>query len=322
LNDDIFEKIKKSMSESYIEIYPDDKNEIEFNNRLFVCFNKNQDNKKLLNKNKTLLKSNREFINRFLEYFGTQNKENNDNNDNASYSSLGTKSTLLPTITTHFEVPAGNTYIQNGIDLNEMLKNNYLTRIKYNLYETYKLNITIDNNWNDIKGQIDWFFNENFIEKVKTITDISTNDLPKYIEEVYNDNDKKKIYNMTKFILDAGDAMHDAYKIPFSLNDSYFQGITFLASQLFGDSSQLTIEELNKCYANTNIEIDGNRYKNVNQGRIHDIRTKAITHLQNVISSTNNKLLLPNIETRLLGQREGYFELIKHIYTIYTSTLN
>ena len=308
----IFDEIKELMRANYHTIYDDDPRENEFNNRLFVCFNKNQDNKKLLNKNKALLKSNREFIKLFLEYFGTQNKQNDEN---ASRSSFGTKSTFLPTITSQFEVPAGNTYIQNGIDLNEMLKNNYLTRVKYNLYETNNLNIKIENNnWNYIKTQIDGSFNTFIASVFNIIKDNSANDLPMYIKEVY---EKEKLtYKQKKFIIDVGDLMHDVFKIPVSSDNSYFQGIKLLASKLLGNSSESIIIELENCYANTIIQINGNYYKNLNQGKTHDMRTEAITNLKNKIVETNNKLLLPNIETRLLGQREGYFELIKHIYTI------
>jgi len=310
----IFEGIKKNMSTFYIKIYPDDPNKTEFNHRLIVCFSNNQDNKKKLNRSKTSFNSNREFIKRFLEYF---KKPNNENNENASNYSNVTKSRSLPTITSEFAVPAGNTYIQNGTDLNEMLINNYFTRIKYNLYEPYESNITIENNnWNSIKRNIDNLFNHFTANVYNKIEVNSTNDLPVELNNLYNKETFKYKYIKAKFIIDVGDLMHDVFKIPFLENNSYFQGIKFLASNLLGDSSQSIISELDDCYANTIIEIYERNFKNVNQVKTHDMRTKAITNLQKEIVETNNKLLLPNIETRLLGQREGYFELIKHIYNI------
>jgi hypothetical protein len=314
----IFEEIKISMSEFYIKIYPDDPHGNEFNHRLIVCFSNNQDNKKKLNKNKTLLKSNREFIKRFEEYFITQKNENDD--DASNYSNV-TKSRLLPTITSEFAVPAGNTYIQNGIDLNEMSINNYVTRIKYNLYET---NITIENNnWNDTKTKIDGLFNE-FLQPVyNIIKDNSTNDLPLELNNLYNSKTLINEYKIAKFKSDTGDLLHDVFKKPVQTDNSYFQGIEFVADKLFKhDDVGSIISELDECYANTDIQIDERIFKNVNQVKIHDMRTKAIKKLQEKIVETNNKLLIPNMETILLGQREGYFELIKHIYNISNEPTN
>jgi hypothetical protein len=288
LNENYFNKIISELTPQNQQIDDD-----TLNQTIISCLNQ-KNNRKILLHNDNGSKS--EFITRFLNYIKTQN----DDSIMASQNTAETPAREIYSSKEETEMPAGDIYIENGLDANFMMQERFSSRIKKNLnnlnntnFDQFKINIQENLTGNE---------SDNLHEQLKIAYDTS------------NASVKLK-YKQTKFYIDAGDIIHDVNKRPTDeQSGSYFNGLILLGNAKLGLGAVDIRNNLNQCFANT---IQSN-YVNVNQEKTRKMRNDASLFLQNEIATTgqNNNLLLPKIESRLLEQREGYFELIKHIYTI------
>ena len=139
------------------------------------------------------------------------------------------------------------------------------------------------------------------------------------------------LFKYAKFLLDAGDILHDAEKVLANSEQSaavpaksgYYQGLVETGNKL---STAFNESLLTKCLTavpNTMRPTPANkwtlddRWYNVQQDKLRTIRTNAIKELCTKISESN--ILLPEIVTITLTRQTGYFELIKHMFTIWQS---
>jgi len=267
-----------------------DINETILTKFMFTCLNKNKENRKIILHNDSNGNKN-EFLTRFLNKINPVVEENESNTQDSQQ----TPAYPISTSSSEVEVPAGNTYVQNGIDLNFMMQERFSSRIKGSL--------NIFDNFDNFKNNI-----------IPKIQQGNTVDLQEQLTNVYDE--VKTIYKQTKFYIDAGDIIHDVNKKPTNkTSENYYDGLILLGKKNLGLEEVDIKNNLDRCFANTT----QSDYVNVNQEKTRKMRNDASSFLQNEIGKTgqNNKLLIPNIETRLLGQREGYFELIKQIYSIW-----
>jgi hypothetical protein len=190
------------------------------------------------------------------------------------------------TSTKLINIPAGEEFIQNGEDTTFMMKERFNSRL-----------ITEFN--------MKWNFNEFKIKVKNSLKNINDNEpLPLHdqLKNIYNiyKNDSLLFYQI-KTLLDGCDIIHDVNKY-----SDYIKGLLTVGEFLKIDTKELK-EKLEECFTKGG--------DNVNQEKTRHVRGDGIIQLQNDLQSKNN-ILLPNIETIILGQRDGYFELIKHVYSI------
>lgn len=185
------------------------------------------------------------------------------------------------------EVPAGDAFIKNGLELNEMLFRNFNSRVLYNSSNQLQLNVLR-------------ILEDHSTEPIKT-------QLLRAFDNLKNDTLKKnEIYLVPKLLLDGGDVAHDAVRA--SISSSYIDALNNIGNSY---STQFDPKKLNACFAEPKQD---EQFKTVSQERLRTMRTSEIVKLRQYIMNLN--ILLPNMGNRTLTQEEGYFELIKHIITI------
>lgn len=193
------------------------------------------------------------------------------------------------------QVPAGDAFIHNGLELNEMLFRNFNSRVLYNYKDSTNLQSNVrkileDNSKEPIQNQLKAAFND-------VATDVAK---------------RNEIYLVPKLLLDGGDVAHDAVKA--SPYNSYINALNNIGTSL--SPAAFDPSKLPLCFTLPTKEnaLSQTAYKTFSQDKLRAMRTAEIVKLRQYIMNSN--ILLPNMENRTLTQQEGYFELIKHIITI------
>ena len=263
-----------------------------------MCLNKPkllQDPARVLNK----LDEGRKFFPKFIDFL---------NPNQSTYQDIEpeTQPLLAPDFDKNLDMSPGQTFLGSGLELNYQMENNFNGKIQSTNLDVFQ----------QIQPKL-----------VQLLDKISTPPLgvqiTKFMTEPSTNQSK---FKYAKFILDAGDILHDAEKVladPSGKTPSdtgYYAGLIDIGNTTF-QNERFDSTLLRKCLTNSSTLINNlaTYWYSVQQDKLRNIRTDAINTLRNYISSSSS-ILLPTIVTTTLTRETGYFELIKQIFTIWGSS--